>query len=140
MNNGAFDGGQSTANEKELHQFYKTLFRFSGNSLALTGSYREIHSYNREHTAGYNDKVFSFVRWKGNDRLIVLCNFSSADEYTFQLKLDPETVALWKLEDGTCELKDILTGSHSFKLNVTDGLAYIELKILPLQSFVFVVE
>ncbi|RKD85134.1 glycosidase [Mangrovibacterium diazotrophicum] len=140
MNGGAFDGGQSTPQEKELHQFYRTLLRFSSTSTALNGNYREIHSFNRENTPGYNDKVFSFVRWKDNDRVIIICNFSDSETYSFELKLDTRTIEDWHLVDGDCALTDVLTNDGEHRLNVTNNKAQINVVLKPLQSFIFQVD
>jgi len=137
MNGGAFDGGQSTPQEKELHQFYRRLLNFSSKSSALTGNYREIHTYNRENTTGYDESVFSFVRWKGNDRLIVVCNFSDHETYSFKLQLDPETIGNWNLADGDYGLTDVLTNERQHRLNVKNNNAQIEVEMEPLQSFIF---
>ena len=140
MNKGAFDGGQLSDEEKQLHQFYKTLLRFSANSLALTGNYRENHYYNRENTVGYDDHVFSFARWNGTDRLIVLCNFDSVKEYALKLKIDPEIVNQWNLPEGAYSLTDELSNTQKYQLQVTTGGVFIDLKIAPLQSYLFRVE
>ncbi len=59
VNGGKFDGGLLSPEEKELREYYSTLLNFTLKSQALTGEYREIHSFNREHTEWYNDRVFS---------------------------------------------------------------------------------
>ena len=125
MNNGAFDGGLLSGKEKSLHQFYKTLLWFSANSSALTGSYRGNHQYNRKNTPGYNDHLFSFVRWKGADRLIVLCNFDTNKGHTLQLKLDPKMIDEWNLIEGTYSLTDVLTNVHNYHLKITHEGAFI---------------
>ena len=70
MNNKKFDGGQSTQEEKELRDFYKRLLNFTINSAALMGEYQEIHYYNKEHTQNYDHRIFSFVRWGGEEKLL----------------------------------------------------------------------
>ncbi len=140
MNEGAFDGGQSTAAEKELRKFYETLMSFSSTSSALTGEYHEIHSFNRKETEGYNDQLFSFVRWKENDRLIVLANFSAEKSFRIELKLDPETIDNWQLEMGEYTLRDVLSEDQTYELSFDGDEAQIELTIQPLQSYVFQLE
>ena len=56
------------------------------------GGYREIHSYNRRDTEWYNDRLFSFVRWKGDERLIIVSNFDPDDTFGFELQLPEEVV------------------------------------------------
>ena len=135
MNYGKFDGWQSTNAEKELNTFYKNLLSFSAQSAALMGDYKEIHSYNRKNTEGYNDKVSSFVRWNGNDRLIVISNFEEA-AHNFQLKLDEETVKALHLTDGLYNLIDQLTNEDEFVLEVKNGKGKVELELAGLESFI----
>ena len=139
MNNGKFDGGQLSPSEKDLNDFYKTLLSFSAHSEALLGAYKEIHSYNRENTVGYTDKLFSFVRWKGDERLIVVSNFEEA-EHAFQLKMDAETVTSWRLKDGTYPLVDQLSRKDDLRLVVKKGQGYIDLVLPGLESHILKVK
>ncbi len=135
MNDGKFDGGQSTPAEKQLNEFYKTLLNFSAQSSALMGEYREIHSYNRINTEGYNDKIFSCVRWNGNDRLIIVSNFEETN-HEFELKLDEETLQTWNLKDGKYKLSDQLGKTGDFELIVNGGNASVEIELDGLESFI----
>jgi glycosidase len=134
MNNGKFDGGQSTKSELELNDFYKTLLSFSAQSVALTGNYTEIHTYNRQNTEGYGNKLFSFVRWKGENRLIIVSNFDEKP-YRFRLKLDNKIVSEWKLKDGNYTLTNILNNGF-YDLEVSNGEAFAELELEPLESHI----
>lgn len=136
MNNGAFDGGKLSEDEKNLRKFYKTILNFARTSKALTGDYKEIHSYNIENTENYNDKLFSFVRWKNNEKLIIVSNFSDTNAYKFNLKLTDDLISKWSLKDGEYQLKDILTGSQTTKLKVENGKASINIETKPLESFI----
>lgn len=133
VNKGAFDGGQSTDKEKELHDFYKRLMNFSLVSSALMGEYKEIHNYNRHHTSFYNEKLFSFVRWSDTEKLIIVSNFS---EYPnkIDLKLSDEVVKIWGLKEGKYELTDKLYG-NKYELSV-DSVAKVTIDIKPLESFI----
>ncbi len=136
MNFGKFDGALLSPEEKKLNEFYKTLLSFSHESSALMGEYREIHSYNRKNTAGYTDKLFSFVRWNGEDRLIIVSNFEDA-KHKFQLKLNSETVQALGLKDGTYSLTDQLSGNLKYNLVIKDGNGIIDLELVGLESFIF---
>ncbi len=139
MNGGKFDGGRLSPEEKDLRDFYKRLLSFSTQSAALMGDYSSIHAYNREKTDNYNDKVFSFVRWNGKERLLVVSNFDADQSYNFNLKLPAEIVKEWKLKSKKYTLTDQLYGSDS-QLNVEDGIGSIDIEIGPLESFVFKLE
>ena len=135
MNGGKFDGAALSDKERELNDFYVTLLNFTKNSIALTGEYREIHSYNRTHTQWYNDHIFSFVRWKVNERLIIVSNFDPDDTFGFELQLPEELITAWNLKDGSYTLKDQLT-DRSFELTVSEGSAETRIDMEPLQSFI----
>lgn len=132
-NDGKFDGGKLSEKEKELHNFYKRLLNFTMKSEALMGKYKEIHNYNRHHTSFYNDKLFSFVRWSENEKLIIITNFS---EYPnkIDLKLPDEIVQEWNLEKGNFELTDKLYGGK-FQLQI-DSVGKVALDIKPLESYI----
>lgn len=136
MNNGAFDGAKLTASEIELRNFYKTLLNFVIKSHALTGKYKEIHSLNRAKNADYTNKIFSFIRWKDAEKLIIISNFDDSKKHSFKLMLDVETMNEWQLEKGSFQLTEQLTGSEKYKLEVSETEAFINIEIEPLESLI----
>ena len=136
MNNKQFDGGQLNESEKELRDFYKRLLNFTINSSALMGNYTEIHNFNRTNSTNYNHRVFSFVRWSNDEKLIVVSNFDVAESYEFELKLPETVIASWNLENGKYQVTDQLYHKISFDLVVEKGIGTIQLKINPLASFI----
>jgi len=138
MNNGKFDGGQLSDDEAALHDFYKNLLNFTLQSPALTGNYREIHSYNRAHTDWYNDRVFSYVRWKESDRLIIIANFDDENGFGFDLQLPPELVKDWMLQDGTYSLEDALSQRKCI-LKVSGSTAKVRIDLEPLESLILAI-
>ncbi len=139
INNGAFDGGQLTEDEKQLRGFYGKLLNFTLNSEALTDEYREIHSHNRNHTEWYNDRLFSYVRWKDDERLIIITNFDAIDRFGFELQLPEDLVETWNLKDGTYPLKDMLS-DRTMELQVKNGKAETRIDIDPLESLILAVK
>jgi len=137
VNNGAYDGGQLNPEEKELREFYKKLLNFARSSKALKGEYREIHFHNLKYSEFYNDRLFSFVRYSGDDKVIVVSNFSGTDTYGFKLHLYEDLVKEWQLKDGEYELYEIFAENKTHKLKVENGKAWIEITIKPLDSFIF---
>ena len=100
------------------------------------GDFREIHNYNREkNTEGYTDKLFSFLRWNGEEKLIVVSNFAET-EYTFQLCLDKEAISAWRLADDSYPLEDQLGGNKVLDLLVKNGLGYVDMDLTGLESFI----
>jgi len=139
MNGGKFDGAALSKEERRLNDFYVTLLNFTKNSEALTGEYREIHSFNREHTMWYNDRVFSFVRWKGEERLIIVVNFDASGTFGFELRLPRELINVWDLREGEYALQNQLS-DETKTLTVSEEKAATRIDLQPLQSFILKVK
>ena len=103
------------------------------------GEYREIHSFNREHTMWYNDRVFSYVRWKGDERLIIVVNFDASETFGFALQLPEELINLWNLQEGKYALRDQLS-NETLTLTLTEGKASTRIDLQPLQSLILNVQ
>ncbi len=137
VNNKLFDGGQLSASQKELRDFYKRLLNFTIQSDALMGEYQEIHQYNLNHTSGYNNRVFSFVRWNTKEKVIIVTNFDNANGYRFKLKLPKTLIDTWQIKNGKHVLEDQLYHQYQNHLDITEqGDAYLDIDIKPLESFI----
>lgn len=140
MNDKKFDGGQLNDNEKSLRDFYKRLLNFTIASPALMGNYEEIHYYNKQHTEGYDHRIFSFVRWSEEEKLIVVSNFDTEKSYDMEFKLPPEVVSKWNLNLDSYQLEEQLYGALNSVLTIQDGVGHIKLQVAPLQSFILKLE
>jgi hypothetical protein len=136
MNEGEFDGGQLSSSEQLLRHFYERLLNFKATSNALTGEYGAIHAYNRKHTPGYNNRTFSFLRWKDRDRLLVLSNFDQQNAIDFDLQIPSDLVGKMKLKPGSYPLHDELGSEREFELLVEDSSAVVKIGLEPLESFI----
>ncbi len=136
MNGGKFDGGQLNDAEKSLRDFYARLLTFSTGNSAVQGQYAEIHSRNRQLEDGYNDKLFSFVRWSDDEQLIVVSNFDDMNAYDFFLEVPANIITMWRLTDGRYKLDEQLYGENNSTLVVDGGVGRIELQLKALESAV----
>jgi glycosidase len=139
VNNGAYDGSGLTTEELKLREFYRNLLNFTLRSVALSGSYREIHRHNRTSTDWYNDRVYSFVRWKDHERLVIVVNFDASDRFGFDLELPEEIIMTWKLAEGTYTLRDQLS-DHMVQLHVTGTSGRVRIDLDPLESLILALE
>jgi len=137
VNNKQFDGGQSTAEEKSLRDFYKRLLNFTINSSALMGKYQDIHAHNRNVTEGYDQRLLSFARWNEEEQLIVISNFDAERSYEIDLRIPDNLVSEWKLSQSSYEMKDQLYNSVTTQLNVKEGDATMKVALKPLESLIF---
>ena len=138
MNEGQFDGGQLSQDERDLRDFYRRLLNFTIKSPALMGEYQEIHYFNKEHTPTYDHRVLSYVRWNGEEHLLILANFDAENSYEFDLKLPRSLVQKWKLLPGRYPLEEQLYGKKNTQLDVPGGgAAQLQVQLEPLESLIF---
>jgi glycosidase len=136
MNEGLFDGGQLSEEEKALRDFYQRVLNFTIKSPALMGQFQAIHPINGEVVAGYDPGLYAYVRWSEAQKLIVVTNFSWLSNSSFELTIPNDVINKWNLKDGVYRLKDQLYGSEN-TLSVINGEGKIEIAIEPSESFVF---
>ena len=140
MNDGKFDGGQLSESEKNLRDFYKRLLNFSIKSPALMGNFQEIQSVNRQNNSGYDELIYSYVRWSENQKLIVVANFSSEKTSEFELKVPADVISKWNLKDGSYILLDQLYLQSKTYFTVKNGEGIARIKIAPSESFIYEVK
>ena len=102
MNQGKFDGGQSTADEKYLRRFYEQVMKIASSNTAILGDLISLHAANLAQTAlksiaysktqssrphGYTEQQFAFVRHTENDAILVIANFSTQATGEFTLTI-----------------------------------------------------
>jgi glycosidase len=134
MNNGAFDGGQLTDNEKALRQFYQTLLTFVRSSSALMGQYAELQTLNRTQNPNYSNKLFAFARWSDTEKLLIVTNFSNTQTFTGNIYLTPELKAQWGLNDNNHKFTNVLGNNATYTFD--SGNASVNITLEPLQSVI----
>ena len=168
MNNGKFDGGQSTQQETSLRAYYQKLLTLSTGRTtpALLGQYYSLDAANRSksdttesnstqnmntqksavHETGYDDSTFAFTRFeaisgtsKQTQKLIIVSNFSQTKSKALQLKLPKELIRQWQLKDGVFPLMDLLE-VHAAKLVIKEAEGLVQMQLAPLSSAIFELE
>jgi len=137
MNDKKFDGGQLQPEEADLRDFYVRLLNLTISRKAFMGDYREIHFYNKEHTEGYDHRIFSYVRWMEGERLLVVANFDTVASYQLRLRIPRELIGEWKLDDGQYPVTELLYGAETPGLEIRDGEGYVPIALDPLESVIF---
>ncbi|WP_299012790.1 alpha-amylase family protein [uncultured Photobacterium sp.] len=132
MNDGKFDGGLLTEQERALRDFYQRLLNFLLTSSAMTGKYLEIHLYNRAHSEHYNESLFCFSRFDEQQKLLIVVNFADVNQGMVKVKLPAALLDAWQLGEGLYVLTEQLYGNEQVHLFVADGdgEAIIELPAL----------
>lgn len=120
MNEGKFDAGKSTEEEKELHNFYKDIMAIAATNPAITGKYQSLHALNLDVTdSAYSEHQFAFIRAKEDHGFVVVANFS--DKPTGLVKLTVPSEVLGD-DDENITLKPLL--SHEALALEKDGVNY----------------
>lgn len=132
MNDGAFDGGQLTSQEKQLREFYQRLLTFSATQPALTGNYQPIHAENLSLGGGYTERQLAFVRWRDQQRVLVVSNFAD-HAVTFSLQIPANIIDIWQLMDGMYSAHDALSDDQ-LSMKITNGIGWVEIRLAPYQS------
>lgn len=142
MNNGKFDGGQSTESEKQLRAFYERLMLISANHPTMLGKYQSLHSFNVKSALAdsmneYSNSQFAFVRWTENKALIVVSNFSEDDLSTVTVHLPISLLTEWQVSEGSYAATDLLNGI-AYKMQVARKRsdAFVSVQLNGLQSVV----
>lgn len=141
MNNGKFDGGQLTSEERSLRRYYKKVLNFAATSPAMMGEYLDLHNFNLSKTNGYTDSQMSFARWSSSEnksglaeRVVVVSNFSESTS-AYRLELSPRLTSEWQLTPGHYELIDQLS-DRVLSLEVSPSTAAVNIELEGLASVV----
>lgn len=98
MNNGAFDGALLNADEKKFRNFYSTLLNFSkSNDAIVSGNFYDLN-LELENVALSDQKVYAYVRYTKEQRVLVINNFSRK-AFNGDLSLSKELLNLLNLKD-----------------------------------------
>jgi glycosidase len=128
MNDGKFDGGKLTPNQKYLREFYGDLLKFvNGSDAVKNGEFYDLQYVQGE---DYDKKkVYSYLRHTSKQKLLFVCNFNNARQQEINLNI-PEGAfnAMGLPTTGKLQLK----GKFNQKNQITfEAEKAIPLKISP---------
>lgn len=137
MNDGAFDGGQLSEEEAALREFYQRVLRLAREEPAADGQIMDLHDYQRQNSNGYNEKLYTWARWSGPQRWLIVSHFGDQAVTEVTLNLPRKLITEWQLSPGQYTLGDRLDANQGVILTVdNDGRGYADLALNPLQSVV----
>ncbi|MFI5137306.1 MAG: alpha-amylase family glycosyl hydrolase [Sphingobacteriales bacterium] len=120
MNNGKFDGGQLSDDQKKLRGFYSTLLNAVHNNEALSsGKFWELMMAN-EHQPGFDQHLYIFLRYTAKQRILVVTNFNRS-ERNIQVKLPDDLLKYLNLS-GKAAFTDLLSGNKYNTGNIKEGV------------------
>lgn len=132
MNDGKFDGGLLSDDQKKLRQFYSNLLNLAQRNPAITqGEYFDITEENIQ-AKNFGDDIHAFIRLKDAEKLLIVSNFGSK---TKSIKVNlPNTVALDA--EKTYRAKDLLW--NEMEIMIEKGITTVELP--PYGSYIFKIQ
>jgi len=75
LNNGRFDGGGLSEDQKQLRNFYSTLLNAVADNEALsTGAFYELQFAN-QNRGNFDERIYCFLRYTDAQQILVMANF-----------------------------------------------------------------
>jgi glycosidase len=123
MNEGVFDGGKLSDDQKKLRSGYARLLNLCNTNAAIReGKYYDLHGFNRQSEQGYqSDKVYTFIKQHNEELILIICNFDG-EEKQLSIAL-PQTFQIAKWDDST----DLLTNQTMKFASTSSGLESVAL-------------
>nr|WP_262918845.1 alpha-amylase family protein [Tunicatimonas sp. TK19036] len=146
MNNGKFDGGLLSKDQQSLRSFYQQLLNLAHEDAIGKGYFYDLHPHNRWFTHGYDDRVYAFLRFTENQRLLIISNFDAHETLSFNLKIPVTAIrAMGLSESSTYTLKDIFQTETTVSMPVSqvivsEGNGGVPIQLAPLSSYVFTIQ
>jgi glycosidase len=132
MNDGKFDGGLLSDDQKKLRQFYSNLLNLAQRNPAITqGEYFDITEENIQ-AKNFGEDVHAFIRLKDAEKLLIVSNFGSKTrsiKVNLPNTLTPDAAKVYRA-------KDLLW--NEMEIMIEKGIATVELP--PYGSYIFKIQ
>jgi glycosidase len=130
LNNGKFDGGRLSEQQKELRDFYFRLLNVtSSNSAIRKGNFYELNDQK-----DFSNKNYAYLRYAAEQRVMVIANFDRSKSIKTKIYLPGEVQKRLSLKDHQSYIfKNLLTDT-SFK--VQDINAGIDVEVQPADAVI----
>ncbi|MEO8887627.1 MAG: alpha-amylase family glycosyl hydrolase [Mucilaginibacter sp.] len=120
LNNGQFDGGGLSDDQKKLRNFYCTLLNAVQNNEALqTGKFYELMLANQKR-GGFDERIYAYLRYNTDQQILIVVNFDR-NERQLQIVLPGDLADSLNL-NGQKELTDLLTGAKYSTSDIKAGI------------------
>ncbi len=119
VNNGKFDGGQLSEQQKSLRNFYRDILKLANESSAIAeGGFFDLHYYNRSADyTGYSNKIYAFLRHHEGDNLLILTNFNKEQKEEVKVKIPESAIQAMGLANQSVISITTLSGENVQELN-----------------------
>jgi glycosidase len=134
MNQGKFDGGKLSAEQKQLRDFYVRLLNLAGSNEAIRkGKFYELQDANNLGKEFDQAKLYCFVRYTAGQQVLVIVNFSDTKTYSPTLLIPSDVMKRIGLDPNYQHTyRDLLNGGEA-KPNLTLTLAPLSASVLEIK-------
>ena len=122
LNGGKMDGAKLSKTQTKLRAFYSKLLAITAENEAIrNGEFYDL-LYLNDQERGFNNKVYPFLRYKDQDRLLILVNFNY-NEVALQVKFTDDLLNQFNVATtGNYVFTDLLTGDQFSSTDLSEGL------------------
>lgn len=113
MNNGAFDGGQLSEDQKNLRGFYEKLLQVvKMHPAIIQGSFQEVVASNN---------YYAFLRYTSEKKVLIIANFNKK-ETELTIYIPSNLIDSFNLNEKALSFTDLLSGTIIETENINQGL------------------
>jgi glycosidase len=134
VNNGNYDGGKLSDEQKALRLFYSDILTFASNNKAIVyGDYHDLTQLNLS-LGNIQQDVHVFARTHEQEHLVILSSFANANKRV-KIKLSEEVIKAFKLKGPKDQVgRDLLRSGAD--IGFDDNWTF-EVDLQPYSSFIF---
>lgn len=139
VNGGKFDGAKLNEKQIELRDFYKSILKLRLSNEAISdGLFYDLMWKNYNGNLD-SDKIFAFLRYTDNQKILIIINFDMEHTHTFRLHIGDHALdAMQFKKEGKMKIKELFEADFidEFLMSEVQSLG-IPFSILPNSALIF---
>ena len=139
VNNGKYDGGQFTKEQKRIFKFYTRLMNLCHHEVFRLGNFYDLMWCNEDNENFDGKFIYAFVRYYKDKVFLVISNFHKAEKRNIRVRFPADLMEKFNANNlSRVTGKDILEGKVK-TLSATEKIQNtgIDLVVEPLSAYVF---
>ncbi len=129
LNEGKFDGKMLTENELKLQKNYLKIIDLSKKNEAISKGHFFDLQYANEYKGALKSKIYAYLRYTQNQKLLFIYNFDHKNEQNFSLQIPELALQMMQLKDNKVVKITTLHQENSNKNSVKLNQTFLDCKI-----------